>query len=75
VFYAVGGSLVGLYLSYQAHLASGPCMVATLGLGFLVSSVLSPRHGLLRRFRPPPAHHQEQTEERCELPGNPPHAH
>ncbi len=74
--YGVGGSLLGLYVSYQAHLASGPCMVAILGLGFLASSVLSPRHGLLRRFRPPPAHHQgADAPERCELPGSAPHQH
>jgi zinc/manganese transport system permease protein len=73
--YAVGGALIGLYISYQAHLASGPCMVATLGLGFLVSSVVSPRHGLLRRLRPPPAHHQEEAPERCEVSGEDPHPH
>ncbi len=73
--YAVGGSLLGLYVSYQAHLASGPCMVAILGLGFLVSSVLSPRHGLLRRFRPPPDHHQEEAASRCARADEPPHPH
>ncbi len=71
--YAVGGSALGLYLSYQVRLASGPCMVATLGAGFLLSSLLSPRHGLLARLRRPPAHHQEEAAARCaRTPGTPP---
>lgn len=73
--YAVGGSLLGLYVSYQAHFASGPCMVAVLGIGFLVSSVLSPRHGLLARLRTPVDHHQEAAPERCAGPDGPAHPH
>jgi zinc/manganese transport system permease protein len=65
---AVVGSTLGLYLSYQAHLASGPCMVATLGLGFLLSCLISPRHGLLRRLRRPPTHYREDTNQPCALP-------
>jgi zinc/manganese transport system permease protein len=47
---AVVGSIAGLFISYQAHLASGPCMVATLGLGFVLSALGSPRHGLIARL-------------------------
>ena len=69
--YAVVGSIVGLYISYQAHLASGPCMVAVLGGGFLISSLISPSHGLMRRWRRSTVHHREGTAERCAQPGGP----
>jgi zinc/manganese transport system permease protein len=69
---AVGGALVGLYVSYQARLASGPCMVATLGAVFLCSCVISPRHGLLRRLRPAADHDQEEAPEHCHRPGSAP---
>ena len=45
---ACGGLLAGLGLlvSYYADLPSGACMVGVLGMGFIVSLVTSPRHGL-----------------------------
>ena len=46
---AYGGvmSCVGLLVSYHLNLPSGACMVGCLGLGYLVSLVISPRHGFL----------------------------
>ncbi len=43
-------SCVGLLVSYHLNLPSGACMVGCLGLGYLVSLVLSPRYGLLGRL-------------------------
>lgn len=68
---AVVGAIAGLLLSYHAHLASGPSLVIVLGAGFLVSAVISPRHGLVGRLmRPTQHHHREDADERCELPGH-----
>jgi zinc/manganese transport system permease protein len=66
--YAVVGSLLGLLVSVQAGLASGPAMVLVLGAGFLLSCVFSPRHGLARRLLHPEHHHREDSEEHCEAP-------
>jgi zinc/manganese transport system permease protein len=68
--YAISGALIGLWLSVQAGLASGPAMVLVLGAGFLVSCAIGPRHGLLRRFLQPAHHHREESEEQCEMPGH-----
>lgn len=43
-------SCVGLLASYHLNLPSGACMVGSLGLGYVASLVLSPRHGLLGRL-------------------------
>lgn len=63
--FAVLGSVAGLFVSYHARLASGPCMVGVLGIGFLLSAALSPRHGLLARLLRPQHHHQEHSDEQC----------
>ncbi len=68
--YAVTGALIGLWLSVQAGLASGPAMVLVLSAGFLLSCVFSPRHGLVRRLLRPEHHHREHSEEHCETPGH-----
>jgi zinc/manganese transport system permease protein len=65
--FAVVGSVIGLFVSYHAHLASGACMVSVLGVGFLLSAVLSPRYGLISRLLRP-EHHQEQSAEQCAVP-------
>jgi hypothetical protein len=46
-------------------------MVAVLGGGFLISSLISPSHGLMRRWRRSTVHHREGTAERCAQPGGP----
>jgi zinc/manganese transport system permease protein len=66
--YAVAGSSVGLLISFYAGISSGACMVTTLGVGFLLSAVLSPRHGLVARWYRPPHHHREETAAVCEVP-------
>jgi ABC-type Mn2+/Zn2+ transport system permease subunit len=44
-------SLLGLLVSDWTDLPAGACIVLVLGLLFLVSFLLSPRYGLLRRLR------------------------
>ncbi len=44
------GSVLGLYASYLLDLTSGPCMVAGLGLFFVLSLLVAP-YGLFRRRR------------------------
>jgi zinc/manganese transport system permease protein len=66
IIYAVSCSLLGLVLSWYAGLASGPSIVMTLGAGFLLSALLSPKHGLLSRFLRPEHHHQDNSDEYCE---------
>lgn len=61
------GSLIGLYLSYGLNLPSGPCMVGTLGIAFLVSAVASP-HGVVARFLRSRTHVQEDSDAPCDLP-------
>ncbi len=46
------GSCLGLLASWHLGLPSGACMVAALGIGFVLSVFLSPRHGMLARFLP-----------------------
>ena len=46
------GAAVGLLVSYQTDIPSGPAIVMTLGVVFLLACLLSPRYGILnRRFR------------------------
>ena len=42
-------SCIGLLTSYHLNLPSGACMVGCLGLGYVASLALSPRHGLLAK--------------------------
>jgi len=44
-------SLLGLLVSDWTDLPAGACIVLVLGVLFLASYLLSPRYGLLRRFR------------------------
>ncbi len=48
---AVFSSLFGVYISFIINAATGSCIVLTQTLIFLVTLVLAPRHGLLRRPR------------------------
>ena len=64
--YGVLGTVGGFFISYHTGLASGACMVATLGVGFVLSALLSPRHGLLARWWRPHHHHREESPEVCE---------
>jgi zinc/manganese transport system permease protein len=56
-------SCVGLLLSWHLDLPSGACMVAALGSGFVLSLLLSPRHGLLGRLFPPRRHFVDDDSE------------
>ena len=59
-------SVLGCYLSYQLDLPSGPCMIAVLGLGFIISLLASPRHGVLSRFLRPRHHLDDHGAEDCQ---------
>ncbi len=48
---ALVGSVLGILVSYHANLASGASIVLTLGVGFLISALVSPRYGALARIR------------------------
>jgi zinc/manganese transport system permease protein len=48
---AVVGSIVGVLVSYHAGISSGAAIVLSLGAIFFTSALISPRHGLLSRFR------------------------
>ena len=44
------GSTIGLLASYWLNLPSGPCIVLTLGLLFLLAFLFSPRYGIIAKF-------------------------
>jgi zinc/manganese transport system permease protein len=48
---ALGGSALGILLSFHAGLASGAAIVICLGAVFLFSALLSPRYGALSALR------------------------
>lgn len=59
----------GLFVSYHLNLPSGACMVGCLGLGYVVSLVVSPRHGLLGRMLRRHRHHAApEGEALCAVP-------
>ncbi|MBA3686435.1 MAG: metal ABC transporter permease [Planctomycetes bacterium] len=62
---AVAGCVLGFALSWWAGLPSGACMVATLGVMFVASALISPHHGLLARLRRPHRHQREDTDAEC----------
>ncbi|PKL55529.1 MAG: hypothetical protein CVV35_09540 [Methanomicrobiales archaeon HGW-Methanomicrobiales-6] len=62
---AVTCSTLGLLLSYHLPVASGPCVVMTLGVAFFASAILSPKHGLLSHFRRPMRHRAEDADVYC----------
>lgn len=71
---AYGGvmSCAGLLLSWRLDLPSGACMVAALGSGFVLSLLLSPRHGLLGRLRTAHRHYaDDEGEAECATPPGP----
>ncbi|HEY0947310.1 MAG TPA: metal ABC transporter permease [Opitutaceae bacterium] len=47
---ALGGSVMGIFASYHAGLASGATIVLSLGGIFIVSAIISPRYGLAVRL-------------------------
>lgn len=55
VFVASASAVVGLYLSFYLNVASGASIVLVETIVFLGALVLSPRHGLLNRWRRRPA--------------------
>jgi len=48
---AAAGSILGIFVSYHANIASGAAIVLTLGAAFIGSAVLSPRHGMIARWK------------------------
>ena len=52
VLFGLAGSLGGLLLSYHYGLPSGPAIVLTLGIFYVISLLASPVSGLARRLRP-----------------------
>ncbi len=71
VFSAIYGGLLacaGLFVSYHLNLPSGACMVGCLGSGFIVSLIVSPRHGVLGRLFSRHRHHAApEGDELCEV--------
>lgn len=63
--YGGTAAVLGCYASYHLNLPSGPCMIAVLGLGFVVSLVASPRYGVLSRFLRPRHHLDDHGGEDC----------
>ncbi len=72
LFSAVYGGLLacaGLFVSYHLNLPSGACMVGCLGLGFVLSLIISPRHGLLGRMLSRHRHHATfEGDDLCAVP-------
>jgi zinc/manganese transport system permease protein len=67
---AYGGvaSCVGLYVSYYLNLPSGSCMVGCLGVGYVMSLIVSPRHGVLSRLLLSRRHFREGEGTGCSRP-------
>jgi zinc/manganese transport system permease protein len=67
---AYGGimSCVGLLVSYHFNLPSGACMVGCLGLGYLASLVVSPRHGFLGQLLRKRHFAHDEGDEPCAAP-------
>lgn len=70
----IAGCIAGFAVSWTTGLASGPCMVAALGAVFVLSTIVSPRHGIVGRWLRPAHHHREEDDAVCELPPVPPAA-
>jgi len=56
--FAMGSGLIGLLLSYHFSLPSGPAIVLTAGLFYLVSLLFGVNDGLLLRFIPTARHRE-----------------
>ncbi|MCG6658844.1 metal ABC transporter permease [Halomonas campisalis] len=50
---ALAASLAGLLVSYHAGLPSGPTIILLTGVGYVISLVAGPHHGLITRWRMP----------------------
>ncbi|KQP11476.1 zinc ABC transporter permease [Methylobacterium sp. Leaf99] len=50
VVFAMGASVAGLTVSYRADLPTGPAIVLAAGAFYVISLVIGPRGGLIRRF-------------------------
>jgi len=57
-FIGMGGSCLGLLISYWTNLPSGACIVMVLGLIFCTAYVGSPRYGLIRKWLRRPHFHE-----------------
>jgi zinc/manganese transport system permease protein len=64
-------SCAGLLASWHLNLPSGACMVGALGVGFVLSVLASPRHGLLARLRPRRHFVHDEGEDLCDGPEQP----
>ena len=49
---AVGGSTIGLLLSYHANVPSGPAIILTCGGLYLASMLFGPQGGIVTRMLP-----------------------
>jgi len=58
-FLGMGGSVAGLFLSYVFNVSSGPAIVLTLGLCFVLAYLFSPKHGIVPRLLRPRHLHDE----------------
>jgi zinc/manganese transport system permease protein len=65
------GGVGGMYLGYHLSLPSGPAIAGTLGCLFLLSALLSPRHGLLGHLLRGHQHLDETGGRDCALPPPP----
>jgi zinc/manganese transport system permease protein len=52
VICAFASSAFGLLLSYHANVPSGPAIILTCGVAYLISLVVGPRGSLLRQLVP-----------------------
>lgn len=62
------GAVAGIIASWHLDLPSGACIASCLGVPFLVSIVLAPRHGLLGRLRHSHRHLTEDGRECAPAP-------
>jgi zinc/manganese transport system permease protein len=60
------GSVIGICVSWHLALPPGPSVVAALGLAFIISAIISPRHGALARLLRPRRHRTESGEAHCD---------
>ena len=72
-FLGLGGSVLGLFLSYWADLPSGPSIVLVLGVAFLLAYLFGPKYGVCARFFRKSHLHAESIE-RWNRPPAPPAA-
>lgn len=66
----VGGSVLGLLISYWANLPSGPAIVMVLAACFLLAYLFGPKYGILRKWFKS-GHLHEESLERWKGPHDP----